>query len=292
MKINYSPKDLLLLSNYLDGQLSTREVLLLEKRFEIEPALIQALNELRQTRYLLQHVRKVPVPHHFTLTPEMAEQIRPARKPLFPFFSFASVIATVLLVVVILFDFLPGMIAGTSSSKSASDAILAMEAAPMASPLMAEEVVGSSEAPQIFEWGQPHAKGPSGMGGAEVGLMAVAPANVEIENGSEIPELPAEEPDPNAANERGMMKQADVEPITGSGPIHGVRTDEETAAFNESVLRDLSASAEEQILTLSNPFPWLRVSQIILALIAICSAITAIVLRKGYFSGTSSLPRD
>ena len=291
MKINYSPKDWQLLSNYLDGQLSNQEVLLIKKRLEHEPALTQALNELQQTRYLLQHTRKVSVPRSFTLTPQMAEQIRPARKPLFPFFSFASVMATVFLVVVILFEFLPGMLAGLSSSKSASDAILAMEAAPMASPLMAEEAATSAESPQIFEWGQPQADTP-GMGGAEVGLMSVAPANIGNENDSVIPEMPAEEPAPMAANERGLMKQADAEPITGTGPILGVRTAEETAAFNDSVLRILSESAEDPIPTLSTPFPWLRVSQVILALIAIGSAIAAIVLRKGYFSGTSSLRRD
>ncbi len=289
MKINFSPKDWQLLSNYQDGQLSNREVLRLEKRFEYEPALKQALNELQQTRYLLQHARKVSVPHSFTLSPEMAAQLRPVRKPLFPFFSFASVIATILLVVVILFEFLPGTLAGISS-KSASDTILAMEAAPIAEPLMAQEEMDSANQPQIFEWGYPQTKLQEGMGGgADIGLMSAPPVGAEIESEAE---MPVEEPDLKADDNRMMMKQAELEPITGAGPILGVRSAEETAVFNDSVLSILSKSAEEPIPTLSQPFPWLRVSQIILAFIAIGSAVVAIILRKGNFSGTSSLRRD
>jgi len=269
--------------------LSNREVLRLEKRFEYEPALKQALNELQQTRYLLQHARKVSVPHSFTLSPEMAAQLRPVRKPLFPFFSFASVIATILLVVVILFEFLPGTLAGISS-KSASDTILAMEAAPIAEPLMAQEEMDSANQPQIFEWGYPQTKLQEGMGGgADIGLMSAPPVGAEIESEAE---MPVEEPDLKADDNRMMMKQAELEPITGAGPILGVRSAEETAVFNDSVLSILSKSAEEPIPTLSQPFPWLRVSQIILAFIAIGSAVVAIILRKGNFSGTSSLRRD
>jgi hypothetical protein len=282
MKINYSPKDWQLLSNYQDGQLSSREVLILEKRLENEPALKQALNELQQTGYLMQHARKVSIPRSFTLSPEMAAQLRPVRKPLFPFFSFASVIATIFLVVVILFEFLPGTLANTLSFKSASDEILVMEAVPMAAPLMAQEEMDSANQPQIFEWGNPQSDMKVGMGGgADMGLMAAEPA--EIENGPGIPEMPMEEPDTTANENRSMMKQADPESITGTGPILGIRPAEETDAFNDSVMNILSESGEEPIPTLSNPFPWLRVSQIILAFIAIGSAVTAIILRKRSF---------
>ncbi len=289
MNKNFSPKDWQLLSNYLDGQLSDREVLILGTRLNKEQALKEALQELQQTRYLLQHARKVPVPRRFTLTPEMAGQIRPAKKPLFPIFSFASVIATIFLVVVLLFEFLPGMLASTLTPKSASDAMLAMEAAPMA-----EGAIDFAAEPQIIEWGNPQAKGLGGMGGGgpEMGLLSVAPIGGGVEIEPEISEMPVEEPAPLAEDNRSMMKQADAEPITGTGPILGIRPAEETAAFNDSVLTILSESGEEPIPTLSNPFPWLRVSQIILAMIAIGTAITAYILRKGHLRGTSSLRRN
>jgi hypothetical protein len=104
---------------------------------------------------------------------------------------------------------------------------------------------------------------------------------IEIEPA--MPEMPAEEPAPAAEEERSLTKQADSEPITGTGPILGIRPAEETDAFNESVLNILRESDKEPIPTLSEPFPWLRVSQILLGSIAIITAITAIILRKRSF---------
>lgn len=285
----YSSKDWQLLSNYLDGQLSSREILILEKRLTQENQLKQALQELQQTKYLLQHAKKVPVPHSFTLTPEMAGQIRPAKKPLFPFFSFASVMATLFLVVVLLIEFLPGMLTGFSSPDSASNMMLAMEAAPMA-----EEAMDSAVEPQIIEWGNPQAKGVNGMGGGgpEMSLMSDAPIGGGVEIEPEISEMPIEEPLPAAEEERSFTKQEVAEPITGTGPILGIRSAEETDAFNDAVLNILNESGAEPIPTLANPFPWLRFSQIVLACIAIGTAITAIILRKGYLRGSSSLRRN
>lgn len=282
MKLNYSPKDWQLLSNYLDGQLTNREVSIIETRLQSEPQLKQTLMEMQQTRYLLQHAKKIPVPRSFTLTPEMAAQIRPARKPLFPFFSFASVIATIFLVVVILFEFLPGMLSGVLSQKaSTTNEMLAMEAAPMAA-----DAIDSADSPQIFEWGYPQAKIEGGYGGGGdmgAGMLTAPPVGGGAEIEPEIPEMPAEEPAPAAEEERSVTKQADSEPITGAGPILGIRSANETDAFNDSVLNILRESGKEPIPTLSEPFPWLRVSQILLGSIAIISAITAIILRKRSF---------
>jgi hypothetical protein len=279
MKLNYSPKDWQLLSNYLDGQLTNREVSIVETRLKSEPQLKHTLMEMQQTRYLLQHAKKVPVPRSFTLTPEMAAQIRPARKPLFPFFSFASVIATIFLVIVILFEFLPGMLSGVMSQKSAaSNEMLAMEAAPMA-----EEALDSATPPLIIEWGRPAGAYGMGGGGGDAGMLAAPPVGGGNEMEPEMPEMPAEEPAPAAEEERSVTKQADSEPITGAGPILGIRSAEETDAFNNSVLNILRESGNEPIPTLSEPFPWLRVSQIFLGSIAIIFAITAIILRKRSF---------
>ena len=280
MKLNYSPKDWQLLSNYLDGQLTNREVSIVETRLNSEPQLKQTLMEMQQTRYLLQHAKKVPVPRSFTLTPEMASQIRPARKPLFPFFSFASVIATIFLVVVILFEFLPGMLSSVLSQKSAaSNEMLAMEAAPMA-----EEAMDSATPPMIIEWGRPAgAYGMGGGSGGDSGIMSASPIGGGADIQLEEPEVPAGEPAPSIQENQSMMKQAEVEQITGAGPILGIRSAEETDAFNNSVLNILRESAKEPIPTLTEPFPWLRISQVLLGSIAIISAITAIILRKRSF---------
>jgi hypothetical protein len=289
MKMNDSPKNLQLLSNYLDRQLSTQEILVVEQRLANEPDLRQILQEMQQTRYLIQHAKKMPIPRSFTLTPEMAAHLRPAKKPLIPFFSFASAIAAIFLVIVLLIDFLPGILQDNFMAKStASNEMLAMEAAPMA----ADQSLEFSEAPMIIEWGSPQAKG---LGGGTGGMDPAMAAGLPMGGGSdepppvyeepaqpiEEPEMPAEEPAPSIASSE--LKSAEAEPVTGAGPILGIRSSEETDAFNNSVLNILQESADRPIETLSQPFPWLRFSQILLGSIAVISAITVIILRKRSF---------
>lgn len=298
MKMNYSPKDWQLLSNYLDRQLSDQEILVVKKRLANEPELQQALQEMQQTRFLLQHAKKMPVPRNFTLTPEMAANIRPAKKPLIPLFSFASAIAAIFLIVVLLIDFLPGLIQGGMMAKSAEpNEMLAMEAAPMAN----DQSLESSEAPMIIEWGVPGPRGVGGGGGDpdyNPGITSSLPIGGGVDNPPDVYEEPVEEPEEpvGSAEEPEMpeelpapsiasaeLKSGEAEPITGAGPILGIRSAEETDAFNNSVLNILAESSDEPIPTLSKPFPWLRFSQILLASIAIISAITAVILRKRSF---------
>ena len=280
MNMNYSPKDWQLISNYLDKQLSDQEILVVKQRLANEPQLQQVFLDLQQTRFLLQHARKIPVPRNFTLTPEMAANIRPAKKPLIPFFSFASAIAAVLLVVVLLLDFLPGILQGGMMAKSIEqNEMLAMEAAPMAE----DQAFDSSGAPLIIEWGAPGPRGVGGGGGdPTLGLEGSSlPMGGGIETPIESPEMPLEEPAPSIASKEAGSE--DLEPITGTGPILGIRSAEETEAFNSSVFSILEQSYDKPIETLSQPFPWLRFSQILLGSIAIISAITAIILRRRPF---------
>lgn len=281
MKMNYSPKDWQLLSNYLDKQLSDKEILVVKQRLANEPQLQQVFLDLQQTRYLLQHAKKMPVPRNFTLTPEMAATIRPAKKPLIPLFSFASAIAAVLLVVVLLLDFLPGFLQGGMMAKSSEpNEMLAMEAAPMAE----DQALDSSGSPLIIEWGAPGPRGVGGGGGDPdlgLGSSSSLPIGGGVDNPPETPEMPAEEPAPSVASKEAGSEE--TEPITGAGPILGIRSEEETDAFNNSVLSILEESSDRPIETLSQPFPWLRFSQVLLGSIAIISAITAIILRRRSF---------
>ncbi|HEY57383.1 MAG TPA: hypothetical protein G4O04_02380 [Anaerolineae bacterium] len=66
-----SPKDWEALSAYLDGQLLPRERARLEARLADDPALRQALAELRALRAALRHLPPPRVPRNFTLRPEM-----------------------------------------------------------------------------------------------------------------------------------------------------------------------------------------------------------------------------
>lgn len=286
--MNYSPKDWQLLSNYLDRKLSDQDFVVVEKRLATEPELQNALQEMQQTRYLLQHAKTMPVPRNFTLTPEMAANLRPAKKPLIPFFSFASAIAAIFLIVVLLIDFLPGMLQGGMMAKSAEpNEMLVMEAAPMA----VDQSLESSEAPMIIEWGVPGPRGVGGGGGDpeySSGVTSSLPIGGGVDNPPDVyeepieePEMPKEIPAPGIAS--AELKSGEPEPITGAGPILGIRSAEETDAFNNSVLNILEESSDEPIPTLTQPFPWLRFSQILLGSIAIIFAIIAIILRKRSF---------
>jgi len=114
-------------------------------------------------------------------------------------------------------------------------------------------------------------------------MMTAPPMGGGIDVMPGEPETPGEEPAPGALENSALAKSMDAEPITGAGPILGIRSADETEAFNNSVLSILQESSREPIKTLSEPFPWLRFSQILLGGIAIISAITAFILRKRSF---------
>ncbi len=278
MKMNYSPKDWQLLSSYLDGQLSTREISILKQRLAKEPQLNQAFKEILETRHLLQNARRMPVPRSFTLSPEMAAQIKPAKKPLIPVFSYASVIATIFLVAVLLFEFIPGALSGGLMAKSAAtNEMLAMESAPMAA---AESAQDSASAPPIIQWGAPSAGiGGGGGGGGDIGMGSSLPIGGGVDNPPAVEELPAEEP-ATTEDQSALAMKEQPEPITGAGPILGVRSQEEADAFNNSVLDIIEESTSEPVRTNLQTFPWFRFSEILLAGIAIITAVVAIILKK------------
>lgn len=89
------PRDLELLSSYLDGQLSPSDVTRLETRLRTEPQLADVLTDLRATRNLLRKLPKRRAPRNFTLTRKMVGQNPPLPRT-YPLFRFASALATLL----------------------------------------------------------------------------------------------------------------------------------------------------------------------------------------------------
>jgi hypothetical protein len=89
------PRDLELLSSYLDGQLSPSDVTRLEARLKTEPQLADVLGDLRATRNLLRKLPKRRAPRNFTLTRKMVGQNPPLPRT-YPLFRFASALATLL----------------------------------------------------------------------------------------------------------------------------------------------------------------------------------------------------
>jgi len=89
------PRDLELLSTYLDGQLSPSDSTRLETRLKTDPELDSVLTDLRAARTLLRKLPTRKAPRNFTLTRKMVGQNPPLPRT-YPWFRFASALATLL----------------------------------------------------------------------------------------------------------------------------------------------------------------------------------------------------
>jgi hypothetical protein len=110
MKEPVSPRDLDLLSAYLDGQIKPSERARLETRLEKNPDLRVVLVELERTRSLIRAVPRIRVPRNFYLTPEMVGFRGHPGVRLYPAFRLASAIASLLFVAVVVGDLFGGSI--------------------------------------------------------------------------------------------------------------------------------------------------------------------------------------
>jgi hypothetical protein len=109
MKANFSPRDIELLSAYLDRQLDSNKRSRLEARLRGDVGLRAALEDLQRTRALLRSLPRMKAPRSFMLTPQMVSKYQAkttAPRRIYPLFQFASALASLLLVVVLLGDFL------------------------------------------------------------------------------------------------------------------------------------------------------------------------------------------
>ena len=122
-----NPRDLELLSAYLDGQLSPSDSTRLESRLASDESLRTALDNLRSTRSLVRQLPFRRAPRNFTLTPKMAG-IKPPTPRVVPVFQFATAIATFLFIITFLINGLFSF-AATASAPAAFNAAAPMSAA-------------------------------------------------------------------------------------------------------------------------------------------------------------------
>jgi anti-sigma factor RsiW len=131
MKRIISPRDVQLLSEFMDGQLPEAKKARLEARLKSDQELQAALEELRQTRALLRSLPRMQAPRNFSLTPQMVgrktEPARPLRRWM-PVFQFSGVLASLLLVLVLAGDLLGVVPSASPASQSADQAFRVMQA--------------------------------------------------------------------------------------------------------------------------------------------------------------------
>ena len=166
MKAQISPKAWVLLSSYLDGELSAREIKRAEKKLRASKELRETLDEMKKTRALIQSLPRKRVPHNFTLTPAMAEVKANTLQRLFPVLSFVSIASTLAFIAIFLFQLTPRL------SKDMAPMTLAME-----SQAEKEMLTSDEEAPPaIINWeAVPLPQAAPGMGGGQEQVPEMAP---------------------------------------------------------------------------------------------------------------------
>jgi anti-sigma factor RsiW len=106
------------LSAFLDGQLNQVQKTRLEARLHADPAMAEALEELRQVRTMLHRTPHRHAPRNFTLTPKMAG-IRAPVPRLVPALSWASAVATLLFIFTLGSSLLGNLTLGAAAPKAA-----------------------------------------------------------------------------------------------------------------------------------------------------------------------------
>ncbi len=92
-------KDWLLLSRYLTGALSDRQMEVLEMRLSSESDLATALLELKRIKALLARLPEKPVPHNFTISSKSLPDKQITR--VFPIFRLAAAVCSILFVITV-----------------------------------------------------------------------------------------------------------------------------------------------------------------------------------------------
>lgn len=281
MNTNLSSRQWQLLSAYLDKELNEKEILRAEELLRTNLDAKNTLEALRQTRAILKAMPMRRAPRDFTLAPQTI------RKPILPSFDsllrFSSAIAAFLLLVVLALDIL------SFNPRSEGDAVpetLAMKTS-------ADQ---EGEAPVIIFWGGAPAPvmGIYGKGGAGpawgIGGGAEGPGPTYFPREAPVPEAlpplepslpgdeippPIEEALPEAQGGRppGIESPSPSQPLTGSGPILGVRPKSEQGQIRAVPVPDFPPDSNWL------PVPLLTV-EIVLAGLMVLTAGLAWILRR------------
>jgi hypothetical protein len=288
----------LLLSAYLDGQLSKRELRQVEEMLQAKPACREALEGLKRSRQVLRHTPVHKIPRNFTLTADMV------RKSYLPSFSrvlsYSSALAGVLLLAVFALDLFSGFgmadrIEGTA--KSAPAVVMEAEIQDAVTQESPAIIYWGATAPLLGQYGKGGggdgtgsgmAYGIGGGGAAEgtvaepipsAGESASTEENAVVEEAAPAGEMLQAVPEPTREetsedlNDTTEMKAVPDLENGGSGPILGIRPAELQGTIQPEI-QVMAAAPQEQ-----PEIPW-RLIEIILAVTAILTGLAAFVYRK------------
>ena len=171
MEEKLSQKEWEQISEYLDGQMTSRQKTDFENRLLSLPILKSGLEEMRLTQNLLRSTPRRKIPHNFTLT---RAQIQETRKTgsLFQVFGFSSALSFVLLILSLIVFRSPIQTPMMASAPSAQEAFVV------------ETQTSGKTVPEIIIWGDASSINPPALG---KGGGPPAPASLMVEKQGEIP---------------------------------------------------------------------------------------------------------
>lgn len=271
MTTSLTLKDYLLISSYLDGQLSALEITEVEKRVNVDVEFKQTLRELKYTKHMLASLPVVKAPHNFLLNPEKVKKTS-KRQWFQPAWGMVSALSTLVLLVVFIsarMNFSMGAMSA-APEKAVADNYVAMESA----------AVDSTPTPMIILWNPQRAYGMGGGGGdgstytasdeklyPELTAMPVTPPSAAVAPPAEMPAMPQ-----STATARSALVLAPAEETTPSSLILGI-PDEDTRG--KIVTRE---SQDETVSRSALPVSaWLMIGS---AIAALASLLIAILTRR------------
>jgi hypothetical protein len=278
-----SSRDYERLCAYLDGQLPAHEQGQMAHELQKRPELRHELDQLRITRQALRSVPMRKVPHNFSLTRAM---VATRKTPvILPIFQFASALSTLAVVVLLVLDLSMGTLFGSNTAASVPQAAV-----------HSAEVATQESNPQIIEWNNTGSGGGSaatGLGGGYGGGPAVANSSMAVSTettgvATDMTQKMATPPAP----EQPMLSvpQAQATPLPeatqapsfsaqsgNDNPILGIPPANQQGKIIVSPTAT-PTSAPESVVT--EVFPFRRIIELGLALLAVGTAIAALFLRR------------
>ena len=186
--MNLSDRDLETLSAFLDGEISGRDQERLEARLQSDEALREYLEGLRRTRAAVRSLPVLRAPRNYYLTPEMVGQKGTTRR-LFPVLSFASALATMLFVLLLVGDFitLNSPAFAPLRALEASEPVFQILETPLAGTLQFESELAEESADQFLEQGPVEERMPSAEEVPEAEAPLAAAPEAEAEAMEQLP---------------------------------------------------------------------------------------------------------
>jgi len=261
------------ISAWLDGQLTDAETSALLRDLQDEVEMQAQADELARTRALLRSARQYPVPHHFTLTRQMAAEAQKKPWYLMPWLARVS---TVMAIAV--FSLLAALQVWTQSDRFQSEQLVMMAAEERSA---ADESAQATPGLDVI-WSAPPdpANSPTAVAGnlqvkeapaADPSLMTAREAGgvggMGGGGGSESWHLPANAV-PLTVPEEAMplatavpLNETMGEATLDNGAILGVQPPGAAAYANELELSSQTAWADDQTIPVpaANPYLWLKI---------------------------------